>query len=119
MLPSANIWTAVEKIRLGEEVNSGLTQPNRTADSQNPRNTTIASVPSHAFSLRRQNEFCGGGRRPPAACASFDLLSVSTFCLTRFPGVQFRRTQAACSTSPRVRGEVGFRAKRSGAKVSG
>ena len=61
MLPSANISKPVRTMRLGELVNSGLTQPSATAASQNARNTSIEMVPSSAFSCCLQNE---RGRRP-------------------------------------------------------
>src|SRR5690242_13518520 len=54
MLPSANISIAVATMRLGELVNRGLTASARTASSHNARNTSIDSVPSRRFSLRRQ-----------------------------------------------------------------
>src|SRR3954462_7010815 len=63
MPPSANICTAVTAIRLGEEVNSALTQPSPTATSQNVRNMSTAAKPSRAFSWRCHNDRAGGAAR--------------------------------------------------------
>src|SRR5258706_15078596 len=48
-------------MRLGDEVKSGLTQPNRTEDSQKRRNAITASVPSTKFSLRFQRDAMTAG----------------------------------------------------------
>ena len=64
MLPSANISYPVRTMRLGELVNSGLTQRSATESSQNARNTAIENVPSRACSCRCRNDFV----RWPASC---------------------------------------------------
>src|SRR6266567_7312777 len=43
-------------MRLGDEVNSGLIQPNSTEASQNTRNAITVSVPRTKFSFRFQRE---------------------------------------------------------------
>src|SRR5712691_11040085 len=100
MLPSANICTAVRTMRLGADVNSGLTQPNCTADSQNARNTATASVPRSAFSLRRQNGRRGGARRSLVS-ASFALLMASTLRLDGIRMTAASHDRVFCSVSHR------------------
>src|SRR6266702_5843525 len=69
MPPSAKSSIAVRTMRVGELVNSGLTHPSATADSQNARNASMDMVPSKAFSCRARKGLGGVGFA--ADCASF------------------------------------------------
>src|SRR5262245_1322993 len=79
MLPSANISIAVRTMRLGELVNSGLTQPNATEASQNDRNTSMEMVPSSACSCRFQNDFVTIG--PGSAETRFSFVAIAASML--------------------------------------
>src|SRR5262245_16189455 len=79
MLPSANISIAVRTMRLGELVNSGLTQPNATEDSQNDRKTSMEMVPSSARSCRFQNDRAATG--PGSAETRFSLVATAASML--------------------------------------
>jgi hypothetical protein len=74
MLPSANISIAVRTMRLGDEVNSGLTHPNATDASQNARNASMEMVPSSACSRRFQNDFLRTGFASVDAGVAFDMI---------------------------------------------
>src|SRR5260221_14040052 len=57
-------------MRLGDEVKSGLNQPNRTEDSQKSRNAITGSVPRTKFSLRFQREAMAAGASADAGIRS-------------------------------------------------
>src|SRR5258706_14382788 len=88
-------------MRLGDEVKSGLTQPNRTEDSQNSRNAITASAPSTKFSLRFQRDATAAG-----ASADAEIRSSSAGVTVIYPSPALCIVQGE-SISPLPHGEKG------------
>ena len=87
-------------MRLGELVNSGLTQLSATESSQNPRNANIDTVPISACSRRCQNDLTFAGRGCADACVSFNGVAAS---MRPHATVNMPVFSASCSISRQMR----------------
>src|SRR5258706_5641369 len=100
-------------MRLGDEVKSGLTQPNRTEDSQNSRNAITASAPRTKFSWRFQRDAMAAGASADAEIRSSSagvtvIYPSPEMCIVQGEGIsplpQGERVQRAIPSSRRGRG---------------